>query len=96
MIVCICERVQCRWARNDSLAPRLIKVVGTTTSNYDSLTMSDAGFILNDGRLAPRAVGTSPKADSGLYMDEGGLPFVTGMCCFYRDSPYKRESGAGE
>ena len=29
----------------------------------------------------------------GLWIYEGALSFVTGICCIYRDSPYKREWG---
>ena len=32
-------------------------------------------------------------APRGLCTDEGALSFVTGMCCIYRDSLYKREWG---
>ena len=31
--------------------------------------------------------------DAALRADEGGLSFVAGVCCPYRDSPYKRERG---
>jgi hypothetical protein len=27
----------------------------------------------------------------GLWIYEGALSFVTGICCIYRDSPYKRK-----
>jgi hypothetical protein len=75
MIVCICEHVQWRWAVNDSLAPRLIKVdnIITRTSHYESSTMSGMGYILKFARAV--SLLCPVFNEHGLLQPRASLPF---------------------